>query len=69
MYVNKSKEPIYHVFTNNTDEFEPIDKAKELFDLWKKEQGCARLYTTEWNAKEGIFDDVDCIESFGAWPN
>jgi len=65
----------YHIFTHNNDEW--LDSKKEavkLFNYWKKEYGCARLYEEIRNgSREGGMDDgglieENCIKSFGEWP-
>ena len=69
IYQQKYKE-LFHVFTNNFDEWvltkkEALKLAKELY----KEHGTVRIYhKTEWNEKNGIFEDGDCIYSRGEYP-
>ena len=60
---------MYHIFSNNHDEW--LDKEKDaiqLFNEWKKEYNTARLYTTIYNPVDEIWDDVDCIKSYGYFP-
>ena len=68
MYKKPTKKPIYHVFTNERDDWIPESEAYELFKTWAKEFGNARLYSTQWNKIEGTWDDVDCLESIGLFP-
>jgi len=61
----------YHIFTNNQDEW--LDDKKEaikLFNKFKKEFGCARLYEidTETEDEDGVYADGDCIKSYGEYP-
>ena len=55
---------IYHIFTNNTDEYTTDKKeAYTIYNSFVAEYDCARLYELE---QEG--DNGDCIESHGHWP-
>jgi hypothetical protein len=68
-YIQPCKE-MYHVFTDNYDDYvttkkEAMKLAKQLF----KEYATVRVYhQTEWNEKDGIFEDGDCIYSKGHFP-
>lgn len=65
----------YHIFTNNQDEYMDNKKdALELFNFWKKEYGCARLYeekrlgSLEGGSDDGGLIEENCIKSFGEYP-
>jgi hypothetical protein len=66
----KPCEVMYHIFTDNRDEYiEDKDKALELAKEWWKDYGCVRVYEqTEWDEEDGIFADGDCIYRKGAFP-
>lgn len=62
----------YHVFTNNFDDY--TGDRKVAFDIVQSliADGYEniRVYKdTEWNDKEGIFEDGDCIYSRGDFPS
>jgi len=62
---------IYHVFTNNQDEFlEDFNQARKLFNQWKKDNGTARLYEEFWEDTELDDEPIkeECIRSFGEYP-
>ena len=69
---------IYHIFTNNQDEWLTDEKeAIKLFNRWKKEIGTARLYVEIWEANEEETKvnkncnapiDENCIKTFGKYP-
>ena len=61
---------LYHVFSNGVDEYvESLKKAVSIAKQWRRDYGCVRIYKqTEWNSKDGIFEDGDCILSFGGFP-
>ena len=69
MYEDKEKLK-FHVFTNNTDEWIRTEQeAKDIIKQWRKDgHNAFRIYSCEWNAVEGIYDDVDCIYSVGGFP-
>lgn len=61
---------MYHVFTNNCDEW--VETKKEAIRIFKQfvtDERCARLYVEEY---EKVEDDEpireDCLKSFGAYP-
>lgn len=61
----------YHIFTNNFDEW--TDNKKEALAIFKdfvKECGTARLYEfdTASEDEDGVYQDGDCIKSFGEYP-
>lgn len=59
----------YHIFTNNNDEWlENKKEAIQLFNDWKKENGCARLYEEIREKNSGEMIDENCIKSFGEYP-
>lgn len=55
---------IYHIFTHNTDEY-TTDKieAYKIYRDFIKENDSARLYE-----KESEYDDGNCIDSYGEYP-
>ena len=62
---------MYHVFTNNNDDWtDDYGKAVNMFSEFKNGYGCARLYEEKW--KNPDIDDEpieeNCIKSFGEWP-
>jgi hypothetical protein len=61
---------IYHVFTNNIDEFtEDYRTALVFFEHFKKTRGCARLYfEIQTDDENHDFISEDCIKSFGDYP-
>jgi len=68
--VPAGKTGMWHVFTNNTDEFFGLDQeaeARELFDTWAKEEGCARLYL-EIEDEDGNNELEECWQSVGDYP-
>ena len=60
----------FHCFTDGRDEwFATEAEVKDCIKLWKKDGFTnLRVYTCEFNAEEGIYEDVDCILSRGAFP-
>ncbi len=67
----KPCEVMYHIFTNNFDEYE--EDIDEVFDILQKliKDGNEdiRIYKqTEWNEEDGIFEDGDVIFSIGEFP-
>ena len=56
---------LYHVFTDNRDEYvENLARAKRLFNEFK-EYGSARLYEQVWTEDEDCEPEEDCLLSFG----
>lgn len=66
----KPCEILYHVFTNNIDEHtQNLEEAIMRAQTFIEEYGCARIYKQEdWDEEDGIFQDGDCIFSFGEYP-
>ena len=57
---------IYHIFTNNFDEYcDDKKEAIKIFNQFKEECGCARLYEMNSDNED---DNGDCIRSFGEYP-
>lgn len=70
MYILPTKETVYHIFTNGSDEWlTEKEGAFKVFKDWKKEFGTARLYSTVWDKVEGTYEDEDCLESYGSFPS
>ena len=63
---------IYHVFSNNVDEyFTNLKEASKIFIQFKKEYGCSRLYKQNLiTGEDGLeeIDDENCLKSYGEWP-
>lgn len=60
---------MYHVFTDNTDEWTPdILEANRLFDEFVSDTGCARLYQ-ELHEIDGECLEEDCLRSKGRYPS
>jgi len=62
---------IYHIFTDNRDEWEDdLKVAKRIFKDFVKEYGCARLYEEVWDTAEEYDDPIEesCIKSYGEYP-
>lgn len=64
-------EKIYHIFSNGVDEMTPcLKKAVKIARELCRKHGCVRIYEeTEWDKEEGLFQNEDCILSFGAFPS
>lgn len=70
MYKKPISEPVFHIFTNNSDEWMTKKQgALKIYNQWKKDQGTARLYSTYWDKILGIWEDKDCLKSYGCFPN
>jgi predicted MPP superfamily phosphohydrolase len=69
MYKDKEKLK-FHVFTDNHDDWKQTEReVKDTIKQWRKDgYKNFRIYTCEWNAVEGIYDDVDCIYTTGNFP-
>lgn len=66
--IHKTK-AVYHIFTNNRDEYETdYNAAIEVFNEFVKEFGCARLYLENW--ANGYDEPIseDCLMSKGEYP-
>ena len=61
---------VYHIFTDNKDEFtEDYKIALALFDHFKTKFGTARLYVEhQTDDEDHDFISEDCIKSFGGFP-
>ena len=62
---------IYHIFTNNRDEWmKNYDRAYLLYQKWCNEFGNARLYEELWNNTKTDDEpkNENCLESFGEYP-
>jgi len=61
---------MYHVFSNEVDEYtSSIEKALSIAMEWFEHYGCVRIYKdTDWNERDGIFEDGDCIFALGDYP-
>ena len=70
MSYKKPCEILYHVFSNDIDEYLiDLKKAIHLAKKLRRKFGCVRIYKqTIWNETEGIFEDGDCILSYGGFP-
>lgn len=59
---------IYHVFTNNQDEWvDTLKEAREIYRAWSKEYGCARVYKEEIK-DDGQVVEQSCLLSQGEYP-
>jgi hypothetical protein len=59
---------IYHVFTNNTDEYvDTLEEAQKLYEDFITEYGTARVYE-EVREVEGDVLSENCILTYGEWP-
>lgn len=69
MYEDKEKLK-FHVFTNNQDEYvESKREAMKIYRSWIRDDiKDIRIYTIKFNAKDGIYEDVDCIYTTGEFP-
>lgn len=68
MYKKPTNKPIYHIFTDNFDDYLVKNEAIKMFNELVIDQQNARLYSTVWNRYDGIYDDKDCIKTFGSFP-
>ena len=62
---------IYHIFTNNHDDWtSDYKEALSIYNDFKKEFGCARLYEELWaNPKtDDEFIEENCLKSTGEYP-
>ncbi len=61
---------LYHVFSNNCDEWtEDLKKAVKIARQWAREFKCVRIYEeVNWNVETGSFEDESCILSHGSFP-
>lgn len=62
---------LYHIFTNNNDDWtNNLKEALAIFEEFKKEYGCARLYEEKWENTRVDDEPVEenCIKSYGEWP-
>jgi len=59
---------IYHVFTDNKDEYvKTLKEARNIIKIWKaKGFENLRIYREEFDEEECI--DENCVYSFGEWP-
>ncbi len=58
----------WHVFTHNQDEwYDTLKEANAQYQIWRKDNGTARLYEELRDADGELFDE-NCIKSFGEWP-
>jgi len=61
---------IYHIFTDNRDEYtDDYAEAEKIFKQFK-EYGCARLYEEIWNEEEDRDEPIEenCLKSYGSYP-
>ena len=55
---------IYHVFSDNRDEwYDDLNKAEKLYKEWLEEYGCARLYIDTYATKDD-YEDGDPEENY-----
>jgi hypothetical protein len=66
----KPCEKLYHVFSHGIDEWTSnLKHAVKIARLWARQYKSVRIYQeTNWDSTEGLFQDEDCILSFGEFP-
>lgn len=58
---------IYHVFSNNQDEwYDALPEAEKAYQTLKDDSNCARLYEEIHNRNEVI--EENCLSAYGEWP-